>query len=356
MLIRQLVGAMMVLGVLVTAVALVAAQVPAARASVMLDYRFKGFFENANQASLAVVAFFPLALALVLTAAGTRARVLYSCAILVFLAALILGTKTGLGIALFSTALVAVYHSARSGSISRSFVSVTLALLLIVAVVPIGLWVLSWANPISFNKVSTLITGGFWDYQSIHSRNLLWDESIRLGMAHPLVGAGAGSMVLDKSHSHNMVLDYFRGMGIAGAAAALLLLVVTASRATGLFVSTLANGRRGRSRDTVTVAFYLGALGFLIGNQISDSFSPSTAYAFWIVYIAAYLSNLDRDWPPRRVGGGQGIGFGVRTLSRAPMLHPRPLFKGKLMLPRQPGFVGSECAQMTAAWPPPKLP
>ena len=42
------------------------------------------------------------------------------------------------------------------------------------------------------------------------------------------------------------------------------------------------------------MALHLGAATYLIGNQISDSFSPSTAFLFWAVYLAGCRSALPR--------------------------------------------------------------
>ena len=50
-----------------------------------------------------------------------------------------------------------------------------------------------------------------------NARQVLWDEAIRLGSQHWLVGAGAGVTILGNSHAHNLVLHYFRGIGVFGA-------------------------------------------------------------------------------------------------------------------------------------------
>lgn len=291
---RRLVYAMIAAGVIVTAIGLVLMQLPPTRAAMMEDYRFQGFFQNPNQLALALGPFFPILVALLLTARRPVLKAICAAALLVFLVALIFGTKTGLGIALLSAALVNIYHSARSGTISRRFMSLLVVLVLSIAAIPIALWVLSRVSPIAFAKINQLIAGGFWNYQSIVSRTAIWNESIRLGLAHPLLGEGAGTKILEKSHSHNMILDYFRGLGIFGMLSAVVLLIVTAVRSLGFYFSTIGNGVRDRGRDTLIASFYLGALAYLIGNQISDSFSPSTAFAFWTVYICAYMSSLDR--------------------------------------------------------------
>lgn len=299
---RRLVYAMMISGVVVTATGLLMMSVGGLRHLVASGYRFNGFFQNANQPALTIIVFWPAIVALFLTARATVVRALWLSAILVLASALIMtGTKTGLGIAFASASIVYLYHSVRSGSLDRSLLSVATGLILIAVSVPASMWVLSWANPVAFDKVNEIITGGVEGYQSIQSRKLVWDESIRVGMSRPLLGGGAGTMVLGVTHSHNMILDYFRGMGLFGMFAAVALLVCSTARGISFFVSTLASGRNGRASDTIVLGLYLGALGFLVGNQISDSFSPSTAFAFWMVYVCAYLSSLECKPRPRSV-------------------------------------------------------
>lgn len=314
---RRLVYAMMISGVAVTATGLLMMSVGGLRHIVASGYRFHGFFQNANQPALTIIVFWPVIVSLFLTAQKAAVRALCLSGILVLASALVMtGTKTGLGIAFASASFLYLYHSVRTGSLDRSLLSVATGIILIAISVPASMWVLSWANPVAYSKVNEIIVGGVEDYQSIQSRKLVWDESIRVGMSRPLLGEGAGTMVLGLTHSHNMILDYFRGMGIFGMISAVVLLVCSAVRSIWFFATTLASGRSSRAPDTIILGSYLGALGFLVGNQISDSFSPSTAFAFWMVYICAYLSSQEckpqtrslprvmrpANWRPRAAG------------------------------------------------------
>ena len=300
---RRYVYALMFAGVGVTAAGLMMAQAAPTRDWVMLGYRFKGFFENANQLALAIVAFAPIMLALILNARTALVKALCAGGLAVFLYAIILsGTKTGLAIALASGCALCLYHAGRTGSLGRALFSLGLVLALIAISIPLVIAILSWASPIAFEKINAIFAGGVWDYQSIRSRNILWEESVRIGISSPLIGEGAGARILGRSHSHNMIIDYFRGMGVFGMASAAVLLIATAARTVAYFSSTWRKGRQDRALDTMVMGFYLGALGYLLGNQISDSFSPSTAFAFWMVYICAYLSSqhqIARSRPPR---------------------------------------------------------
>ncbi|RST31444.1 hypothetical protein HMF7854_11780 [Sphingomonas ginkgonis] len=311
---RRLIVAMALAGVLVLAPALLLSQSGSGEALVMREYRLTAFFENANQLGVVVLAIWPLAVALVLTAPTARLRLLATGALAILGAAILLsGTKTAMALGFVSGALVWLYHASRSGSLGKTLVTLTIALCLIVLAVPVTLWLISISSPTAFRKVSAILANGVWEYRSIQTRDVIWQESIRLGLKHPLLGTGAGSKVLGYSHSHNMSLDYFRGMGILGLVAALTLLVAVASRTAAFVASTWHKGVVDRSADVVTAAMYLGATFYLVGNQLSDSFSPTTAFPFWMLYLGAYFSTLKpravaararlrrstRDWSPR---------------------------------------------------------
>lgn len=289
---RRLVYATIFSGATVVALALLLTQVASLRPLVTGGYRFTGFFDNANQLSLAVSAFAPCALALSIVT--SRRVVKFACvtALLVLLAGLILsGGKTALAFAMLACAATGAYDAARDDRFWRALVKVGGVLLLTVIAAFLTLWLISRVSPVTFQKIAEIFTGGVSDYASIQSRKAIWEESVRLGTAHPLLGVGAGSHVLGVSHSHNLVLDYFRGMGVTGALMAALLFSAVTVRSTSFCLSTIGRGSSGRWFDTITASCYLGALAYLSGNMLSDSLSPSTSFLFWMVYISAYCSD-----------------------------------------------------------------
>ena len=323
---RRLIYALLFSGALVIALGLAMTPFSSLQDRVMIaGYRFRGFFDNSNQLSLAITALWPVLIALTLSARSGMSRAVCLLTILVLGYALFFsGTKTGLAICFASTCILIVYYASRTGSLDSAFVSLALVLTLLVLSLPLLLMMLSWASPIAFEKVNSIFAGGIADYQSIRSRNLIWEESLRIGMASPWVGEGAGARILEKSHSHNMILDYFRGMGVFGMMSALVLLLAAGVRTVGYLVSTWGKGRTDRTRESIIMALYLGAFGYLIGNQLSDSFSPSTAFIFWAAYVCAYVSAAPaarrivraravraRDWYAGTIrGDDERLGFG----------------------------------------------
>lgn len=311
---RRLVAAMTLAGVAIVAVAVVMSWIAPLRGLVMKDYRLAGFFENANQLSLAITTAWPLLLTMTLDARRGAARgLMLLCLAVMGYALLLSGTKTGLALCFATTCILLAYRASRTGSIDSSFVSFVLVAAVAVLSIPLLLALLAWVSPVAYEKLNEVLVGGVGDYETIRSRNLLWTESIRLGLANPLIGVGAGSHVFGPpDHSHNMILEYFRGMGVFGLLAAAVLLVATAARGFHFMATTIGRGREERARDTAILALFLGAIGYLIGNQLSDSFSPSTAFLFWAVHVCATLSTQPplrraeprverpRRWTPRR--------------------------------------------------------
>ena len=288
---RQMVFALLFSGILVFAVAVGLAQMGAGPAMVMRDYRFIAFFENPNQLGITVMAVWPLAIALLLNARTKIARLFCVFNLLVLATAIIMsGTKTALALGFVAGALTWLYHGSRSGSLDKTLFKLSIILCAIALAVPATLWVLSWATPDFFKRVNSILTYGLWEFPSMKTRDIVWKDSIRVALDHPLFGEGAGTPVYHYAHSHNMFLDYFRGMGVFALAAAIVLVTSAVSRAANFLLSTLPKGQIDRASDTIVAGMYLGAVFYLIGNQLSDSFSPTTAFLFWIMYFGAYLT------------------------------------------------------------------
>jgi len=288
---RRMIFALLFSGVLVLGIAIGLSQVGWGRSIVMRDYRFLAFFEKPNQLGVVVMAVWPLAIALLLNARTAILRLLCTIMLLVLATAIFMsGTKTALALGFVSAALIWLYHGSRSGSLDKTLFKLCVILCGIAFAVPSTLWVLSWASPDFFRRVNSILTYGMWEFPSMQTRDMVWKESIQIGLDHPLLGEGAGTRVYRYAHSHNMFLDYFRGMGVFGLAAAVVLVLSAVSRSANFLLSTLPKGQVDRASDTIVAGMYLGAIFYLIGNQLSDSFSPTTAFLFWIMYLGAYFT------------------------------------------------------------------
>lgn len=297
---RQLAFAPLFAGCLALSFGLLLTSSTAGRLAVMRDYRFLGFFENPNQLGIMIVAVWPMAIALLLNARTARTRLVSVACFLVLAGAILMsGTKTALALCFASGALIWIYHSSRSGTLGATLFKMAFATGMIVLAVPALLWLLSWASPSFFVRVENILTNGVWAFPSMQARDAIWENSLQIALANPLLGAGAGTEVYGYAHSHNMLLDYFRGMGVFGLTAGVVLILSVLSRGVGFLLSTWHKREVDRASDTIVAGMYLGAIFHLIANQLSDSFSPTTAFLFWMMYFGAFFSARSPGYVPR---------------------------------------------------------
>jgi O-antigen ligase len=94
------------------------------------------------------------------------------------------------------------------------------------------------------------------------------------------------------AHSHNIFIDYFRGMGVFALVASVALVMSAVARGANFMVATWHKGATDRAQDMVIAALYCGATFYLLANMLSDSMSPTTSFIFWMMYFGAYLAVL----------------------------------------------------------------
>lgn len=303
---RGLMTIIILMGSSITLVAIIMSHIPALRPIVMGSYRLAGLFDNANQYSIVIASISPLVLFLYLSERPSMIKAALIASYVLFAYALILtGGKTGLALFLVGSVGAYLIHAAAAKSVVRSIRALFLAGAfggIAALVLPSIILKLS---PILYSKLSSIFVGGVSSYQSISSRQMLWNEALRLGVEHPLTGSGAGAYIHGVTHAHNMVLDLFRGTGVFGASAVLLICVTCFSRLLSLSVRVIGTGELRRNSE-FAIAMYAGASLYLVGNQLSDSFSPSTSLFFWTMYFGAFV--LMCEVPSANFLQGQGAG------------------------------------------------
>lgn len=272
---------------------------PPARDYLFGVYRMRGFLENSIQHSIALAVVLPLAINFLLASKGLRNRAI-GIVIVVAIAYTLFraGSKTALAVSLAFAFLLYAIVAIRSRKATRILVASVISIAIGLFLYFFGLPLAEMINPIMAEKLRSVFEGGVTNYQSIESRRLLWDEAIEQGKRHWLIGSGAGEKVLGVSHAHNLVLDYFKSIGVFGATAVTLLCLT-------IFTRTLAKGfsvarGRGGGEDILAFACYLSATVYTICNQLSDSFGPSTVGFLWTVYLTGFA--LDRRGWRRQCG------------------------------------------------------
>lgn len=245
--------------------------------------RAAGYFKHANQLGIAMSAGLPIVAARLVIARKHRI-LLFGCLIVVLLGLVKSGSKTNFvvgvtGLGLFF-ALYAIYSAVRKQRPLAIIAGAVTAPLVLQA----ALFILQSLNPRAYRLLTTQLSGG--EAPSVISRARLWSISIDLGLAHPFRGVGAGQPIGDIApHSHNLFIEYFRTLGVPGVALIVVMVLLVLICLIGAIVPTLI----GQGRSTYATNANVMALGasvcvwnYLVANQMSDSFGPSTAAFFWI--------------------------------------------------------------------------
>ncbi|MEM9479717.1 MAG: O-antigen ligase family protein [Verrucomicrobiota bacterium] len=275
---------------------------PGLREHVMwLLYRYRGFFENPLQAAIALGAITPVLVGECVLARRWWKKLLLGVGALLFLYTIF---RTGSKFAMFLSFAGCLFTYVILKIRAQSFLMTGIMAMLFVfggfVVSSHGLAIAEALDPEIGAKLRSIAEGGVAGYQSIESRKLLWLEAIEQGKAHWIIGSGAGEEVLGLTHAHNLVLDYFKGIGVFGALAVLVLCLTILFR---MLTSTLyvLNGH-GDDDDKRIWVLYVGAVVYMLANQLSDSFGPTTIGFLWVGYLCAVLGErrvtARRRWVP----------------------------------------------------------
>ncbi|WP_136622161.1 MULTISPECIES: O-antigen ligase family protein [Mesorhizobium] len=245
--------------------------------------RAEGYFKHSNQLGIALSASVPLVAAKLV--ASRRHRVLLTgCLVAVLLGLVKSGSKTNfiLGVAGLGTffGLYSIYMVRRKQRPVTVIVGIVTAPILFEAI----LVTLQSLNPRAYGLLSLQFSGG--EAHSVVSRQRLWSISIDMGLAHPFTGVGAGQWVEDIApHSHNLFIDAFRTLGVPGVGLVSVMVLVVVAYLVSAVLRTLRDNAQGDHATEVNV-MVLGTSvcvwNYLVANQMSDSFGPSTAAFFWL--------------------------------------------------------------------------
>lgn len=292
-------------GVICCAIVLLLLIIPGLRSHVVWEGdRVSGFFKNPNQFGIVLATLIPVAIARAL-APENRSMVGWGGVLIMVLALIASGSKTNIavvGCVAATQVLLAPWLTPNKFKAALGF-CVTLVLLLGLAV---PVWhVAGMINPRLIDLIAGFVSG-IEEPATLIGRAELWRAGMAEGLAAPWTGEGAGQPALQPltgerfSHSHNVLIDHFRTMGLPGLIALCgIMLSVTGLAGCGLLLSLRSHATRGARLSVMGSA--LGCLSFLLGNQMSDSFGPSTMPVFWVVLCSLVfrVADLERSrWIP----------------------------------------------------------
>lgn len=265
------------------------------------DYRLKSFFEISIQNSIALSVLMPLMVAEVVLQKGRWQKAVLGFLLLILAYTLFrAGAKTAIGVGYLGGLFTFLVLKVRDQGLFRNLAMAGAVVAAGVFLSMFGIQIAEKIEPEIAGKLKSIVEGGVTSYQSVQARRNLWEVAIQEGSRHWLVGSGAGEPILRYPHAHNLVLDYFKGIGMFGALAVITLCLIIVGR-TLHKAGVILFGRPSAS-DKRILACYVAASIYVLCNQMSDCFGPSTIGILWTVYLAGVLSEQHRWRKAPRAG------------------------------------------------------
>jgi O-antigen ligase len=247
-----------------------------------------GFFKNPNQLGIALSTVLPVAVAMLFAARGHR-LLWGACTLFLFLGLVASGSKANLLVSAVSLPFCLILFSiiSFSGGKRVLMVGVTVAGCLIAGGGAVLL--LSVLNPRALNLLGRVVVEGEATH-SLVSRSVVWADSIDLFFANPILGSGAGTSIDGLSHSHNLVLDYARTLGVPG----LVLVSIKLAVILAVCAATILLALRSKTSDLgdryLCIGMAMGAVAYFGANLSSDSLGPTTSPFFYSVLFLGLAS------------------------------------------------------------------
>lgn len=275
--------------------------------------RASGFFKNPNQLGIAISTLMPVAIGYFFIAGGRR--LFWGLCVSLFLVGLVLsGSKTNLLLSAVTTGVMILSASYIVNTGSRRLAMVVLGLCIYAVIIAIGFLLLNTLNPRAV-KILTNFFSPDIEVQSLQSRSILWQYSIDQFMADPFFGEGAGQPLKaydsgrQVAHSHNIILDFLRTLGLPGLLGFLIIAITTAILSFGSMIKALTSKTGAPRARIIVMGLAVGSVTYLVANAASDSMGPSTSPFFWTVLFLCLANRrylLRAPEPIRPTSGGTG--------------------------------------------------
>lgn len=255
--------------------------------------RSQGLFKHPNQFAITLSTVAPVVLASFL-AINHRSRFLWLAVLgLIVLGYVLAGSKANAAVGIAALGIVAVVGALMQKSALRSLALLIVAILAGICAIWVAWELIQIFNPRMGRLILTLLAGD--EIRSVAGRYSIWDQSIREFLADPLFGQGGGATLavatheVDLTHSHNVILDALRTLGLPGGVAVVIMLLAILYLSAYQFFFAFAAVRVVRLERLKLIGLSLGSVSYIVANMSSDSFGPSTSPIFWIVFTLSIL-------------------------------------------------------------------
>ncbi len=258
-------------------------------------YRFMGLFDHEAQLSAMVAVMVPLIITEIAVSRKPFVRWMWiTLLIVVFYTLTRVGAKTAMFITMGYAWLFYIIAHLRFQSLLKNVLLASVVLVLMIFLGFYGLSIATAIDPILGAKIAAVFDQGVENYGTIQSRSELWREAWEQGTRHWLIGSGAGESILGMQHAHNLILDYFRGIGIFGALAIGLLCCRIVWRTIDKTFDVML-AKSVSSLDVRILGCFSAATVYVLCNQLSNSFGPATISALWMIYLPAVMTEPVRS-------------------------------------------------------------
>lgn len=248
--------------------------------------RAAAFFKNPNQLGIVLSTLLPVTLAMALGA--ERRRLLWLSAFAVMLVALMLsGSKANILISALTVPVALLFFVFVRYSGAARIVMTCMAVFGALLAGSLLISALASLNPRALRLLEQA-TGGEATH-SLLSRGTLWDESIALFLENPVLGVGAGQPI-GYPHSHNLVIDFARTLGMPGLTFIVLIILSALIACTALIVLAIQSRVRPIQDRFLCIGLALGPVAYLLSNMSSDSLGPTTSPYFFATLMMGLVA------------------------------------------------------------------
>ena len=281
-------------------VTLVAMMEPSLKAVVFQGKdRAFGFFKNPNQFGIAISCVLPVALGMLYGRRDRQVIWLLTVATL-GMALLATGSKANILVsAVILPSCLLLFSFVTYSGWQRTAMLMVTAMGCVVAGVIVVL-IMSVVNPRALTLIGDVVIEGEATH-SLVSRSALWAESLVRLQESPVIGVGAGQPIAGLSHSHNVVLDYARMLGVPGLVfISAKIVVILAVCASSILLAILTTDARLADRYLI-IGTALGPIAYIGANFSSDSLGPTTSpFLYSVLFLGLASRSLVVPAEPSR--------------------------------------------------------
>jgi O-antigen ligase len=274
--------------------------------------RAHGFFKNPNQLGIALSTVLPVAVAMLF--AVRRHKLLWiACVVFLLLGLGASGSKANVLVTAGTLPTCLVLFSIVSFSGRKRVLMVIVTLVGCLIAGALGVLLLSVLNPRALSLLGEVVVEGEATH-SLVSRSVVWADSVKMLLANPILGVGAGTSIDGLAHSHNVLLEYARTLGVPG----LVLISIKLAVILAVCAATILLALRSREADLgdryLCIGMAVGPIAYTAANFSSDSLGPTTSPFF---YSVLFLGLAGRSLlAPREPAVGDAANRGVRAGTR----------------------------------------